>query len=267
MAESLNLPSLSKNRIKFLNSLKRKKVRDLEGLYIIEGVRICEQAISVNAPITEFILSSEFLFSGDVNLFVRFAVKNQLPVHTTPELYFNEMVETETPQGIAAVVRYSKHDLLDLLTNTPNTLLALDRIQDPGNLGTIIRTAEWFGVNGILAGNGTVDIYNPKVIRSAMGALFKIPVVQNIDFEKTIPLFKKANFSLLGSTLADTKKLPSTKPEKSIIFIGSEAHGLDEKLIYKMDYFISIPGTGSVESLNAAIATGIILYEFTGNRI
>ena len=202
-----------------------------------------------------------------MKLFARFAVKNHLPVHTTSETNFADLVETETPQGIAAVVRYANHDLLDLLTISPNTILALDRIQDPGNMGTIIRTAEWFGVNGIIAARGTVDIYNPKVIRSAMGALFKIPVIQNINFGESISLLKKANFSLFGSTLAYTKKQPQPKPQKSVIFIGSEAHGLDDKLIYKMDHLISIPGSGSVESLNAAIAAGIILYEFTGNRI
>lgn len=134
-------------------------------------------------------------------------------------------------------------------------------------MGTIIRTAEWFGINGILAGKGSVDIYNPKVVRSAMGALFKMPVIQNIDFESTIPLLKTANFSLFGSTLAGAGKLPADKPAKSVVFIGSEAHGLDDKLLYKIDHLLSIPGNGSVESLNAAIATGIILYEFTANKI
>jgi RNA methyltransferase, TrmH family len=257
-----SIPPLSINSLKSLRRLTLKKYRDREGLYIIEGLRLCKQAILAGAQLEQLLVTTEFQNNPELDFFQRHANTNKISIFSASDSDFSSLVETENPQGIAAVVEKQTYNLESITRTLNGVFLAIDRIQDPGNLGTIIRTAEWFGTKAIICSAGTVDYYNPKVLRSAMGASFSIPIFQDINLISVIKSLKEKKFNILG-TSSKTGMLPQSLPpqDKTLFLVGSEAHGLDPSLLPFIDKTICIPGEGHSESLNAAIATGIILYE------
>ena len=256
------IPALSNNSLKNLRRLTQKKYRDKEGLYIIEGRRLCQQAIKASAPLKQFVFSQNFCQSPEISNFVHYAESNQISTFSTSEAEFASLVDTENPQGIAAVVELETKNLHSIINIPKGMLLGIDRIQDPGNLGTIIRTAEWFGVKGILCSKGTVDCFNPKVLRSAMGASFSVPIFQDLELSSIIETIKKDQFEIIGTSVKFGLAPGSFQPQaKTLFLVGSEAHGLDHSLLPFIDKTVFINGKGQSESLNVAIATGIILYE------
>lgn len=247
------ITSRENHYIKECVKLKKRKYRDQTGLFVIEGPKMLSEA--VNSPniklayiFIEKSLAEDFQLPDNTEVFV---LDNKL---------IAEIADTETPQGIVAVVEKPRWEL-DNIKKDNATLLLLDGIADPGNMGTIIRTAWAFNVDGILLTKGCVDPYSHKVVRSTMGGIYNIPIFQNITFSD-IESFKKKGFRLVGSAVKNAVKYYEYDFTKStIIIIGNEAHGISEELLAICDDLVTIPINPCVDSLNAGIACGIILSE------
>jgi TrmH family RNA methyltransferase len=183
------------------------------------------------------------------------------------ENVFEKLSETKTPQGVLAVVRMQEYKLEKLLMIKKNPLfLVLENLQDPGNLGTILRTAEGAGVDGILMSRDTVDIYNPKVVRSTMGSLFRMPFVYTDDIKQTVEMLKTAGVKVYAAHLAGEEFYEKDYRTGTAFLIGNEGNGLTEGLTALADEKIRIPMEGKVESLNAAIAATLMAYEVLRQR-
>jgi len=261
---------LSKARLKELSGLKSKKGRIAQGKFLIEGLRLCEEAANSSWTIETVLFASTFgegtrekallkkLQSKDIELV---QVKNQ---------DIAKLSETITTQGIIYVVKTKQRSIKDIWSNNllegsgTELVLALDGIGDPGNAGTLLRTADAFGVAAVLLSRSTVELYNPKVIRSSMGSIFHLPVFDGIDLEKMVPELKRRNFQILTTHAGKGKFLDKLHLSgKVCLLLGSEAEGLDSRLQKLADEIIHIPIWGKAESLNVAVAGGILLYELT----
>ena len=225
---------------KLLNRSERNKTR----LFIAEGQRIVEDA--VQAKVAEYIFITDSY--GDVNY--------DIPVYRVSDKMFSALSDTETSQGILAVCGMADSNLKDL---SGDTLLVCDGVSDPGNLGTLIRTAECSGVCGIVLLKGTVDPYSPKVVRSTMGSIFRIPVYfANLE---DVPVYLK-DYSLVAMVLDGSKDLYDIEfPEKTAVIVGNEAHGICRELADMSQIRALIPMCGNSESLNASVAGSVVMYE------
>ena len=180
---------------------------------------------------------------------------------------FKTMSDTMTPQGILAVVRQPVSSLEKLLNDPAPFFMVLENIQDPGNLGTILRTAEGAGVNGILMSRDTVDIFNPKTIRSTMGSVYRVPFLYVEDICETVRKLKNKGISAYAAHLKGTGSYDEQDYTKGTAFlIGNEGNGLTDELADLADTYIRIPMYGKVESLNAAIASAVLMYEAQRQR-
>lgn len=262
------ISSEQNQKIKILKKLYNRKNRRKKGKFVLEGYRIIDEALKSKTIFDNIYMSPDFynseqgqslmdIFQKKYDLDTLVIVKKKL---------LNKISATNSSQGVVGVVNEIEYELREVFFKK-EILLLLDRIQDPGNMGTIIRTAVAAGVDGIIILKGSVDIYNLKVLRATMGAIFKIPLIQNISLDKFFYLFNNNRYKLISTDLSAEKyyhKLDYREP--SIIAIGNEANGLQEKIIANSDYTIKIPVIGEIDSLNAAIATGIILYKVLENR-
>ena len=179
-----------------------------------------------------------------------------LPQIVLTEELFNKISQTEKSQGVIGVYGFLEYKLKDLMKKK---VLFLDSIQDPGNLGTIIRTGAALGIGGILLGPGCVDLYNDKVLRSSLGGLFSLPIV-SVEYED-LKLFKKNNYNIIAMDLEGIKLSDYTFQEKTVVIIGNENKGISEAARKLTDSFINIPISEGMESLNASIAAAIVMYE------
>lgn len=256
---------LTTNEIKLYASLKQKKYREEYGKYLIEGFHLIEECLNSQHELEYIILRNDINLQGHPSILEKIA-KNKTIVEPLPERSFNKLTDTESSQGIVGVVKHSK---IKHSTNEPDIILALDRISDPGNLGTIIRTAYWFNVPQILLSNGSADPYNPKVIRSTQGGLFHTNITEDVELTPELKKLQRNGYSVYLFTLDAEKTLSqiiksskSGQSAKSVIVFGSEAHGVSQELL-DMDFErVKIEGFSGSESLNVAIAAGIALYEF-----
>lgn len=176
------------------------------------------------------------------------------------EKVFNSMTDVINPQGILAIIeKYpSEENQIDF---KEDLFLVLDNIQDPGNMGTILRTADSLNFTQILVSKGTADQYNPKVVRSTMGAIFRVKVIECEDLTKTLKELKKHKIKIYATDLKTDKSIYDVSFQKSAIVIGNEANGVSTEILNLADEKIKIPMSGKTESLNAAVATSVILYE------
>ena len=175
------------------------------------------------------------------------------------EKVFSGITDVTNPQGILAVIE--KNTDINEIDYNQNLFLVLDNIQDPGNVGTILRTADSINLKQIIVSKGTADCYNPKVVRSTMGAIFRVKVIECEDLKKVVKEMKKRKIKVYATDLQTDKSIYDVDYKKSAIVIGNEANGVSKELLEIADEKIRIPMIGKTESLNAAVATGIILYE------
>jgi len=241
-------------------SLKTKKGRDTQGLFLIEGIKLLEEAISSGQEIQSIIVDElkeiPFKIEDAIN-----ALPNKISIYKLSSHLMDKLSDTESPQGFFAVVKKQVNNLQHLIDNGTSFVLLLDQIQDPGNLGTMIRSADAAGVDAVILGNGTVELYNPKVIRSTMGSLFHIPIL-DLDIDEGIHMLKKVNFKILGtSPHAKESYFDVNLRENVAIIVGNESKGLSEEREQQVDQMVSIPMLGKAESLNVAMATTLILFE------
>jgi len=258
---------LSKEKLKELAKLKTKKGRKTQRRFLIEGLHLSEEIANSNWETESVLFTSSFQGSpAGKKLLQKFERKNIKTISVKSEVA-KKLSDTVTPQGIICVVKIKKFSLDKLCSKGPNIILALDGIRDPGNVGTLIRTADAFRIDGVILSSDTAELYNPKVVRSTMGSIFHLPIFDEIDLEKAIPRLKKHNFRIFGTDVKEGKNLDKLNySEKICLLIGSEAKGLNKKLLNLSDTIIRIPTYGKVESLNASVAGGILLYEMTKRR-
>ncbi len=252
------LTSRENKFLKLVRSLQSKKGRTASGLYFVEGRRMAEEAMSYAKEQIEAVLVTGLFYEKNRE-FVLEIDNTGIPVYTASEKLFKECCDTETPQGIGVVLKIEDKEID---RENAGFLLVLDGVSEPGNLGTIVRTAEAAGVDGILLMKGCADLYNPKVIRSTMGSIFRVPCMTGVGME-TLSDRKENGFFLTATALYDSVPLTDAKKtEKQMLVIGSEASGVSREVLSIADQCVRIPMAGRVESLNAAVAAGIAMYAF-----
>ena len=248
---SMIITAKDNDKIKYTKSLLKSKNRNKESKFIIEGYRILTLAIECRAKLDYVFINEDFEKNQEHKEFLETLKKKDIRVYKTTNKIFEDLTDTENTQGI----------LEKNLTDDNRFVLILDRIQDPGNMGTIIRTADAAGVDAIIALKGCVDIYNPKVIRSTMGSIFDMNVIHATQ-EEALRILKLKKFDIVSSYL-DTNNYYNTVEYnyKTALVIGNEANGINEELVSKSDVLVKIPIYGKAESLNAAISSAILMYE------
>lgn len=224
----------------------------------IEGFRVIEEAIRSGLRFRAVFVSE----SGQARAAKLLPqIKSQVETVLIPDKLFANAVPTESPQGIAALVHVKPHTLDQLMENGSGPLLVVAGLQDPGNLGTILRSAEAFGAGGLVLGEGTVSVYNTKVVRASAGSVFRLAALK-AELKGVIEKLRSRGIRLVATSSHKGTALPKADLSGRIaIFIGNEGAGLDKKLVAEMDELITIPHSPRVESLNAGIAASIILYE------
>lgn len=255
------IKSKDNDKIKYTKSLLKTKGRNKEKKFIIEGYRILTLALECDAKLEYVFINEDFEKKQDHKALLEELENKNIKIYKTSNKIFSEMVDTENTQGILAVLGYKERDLVNNINQDDKFVLILDRIQDPGNMGTIIRTADSAGVDAIILLKGCVDIYNPKVIRSTMGSIFDMNVIHATQ-EEALRILKLKKFDIVSSYL-DTNNYYNTVEYnyKTALVIGNEANGINEELVSKSDVLVKIPIYGKAESLNAAISSAILMYE------
>lgn len=248
--------------VKFVRKLRDKKQRKKEKQFIVEGFRFVEEALKSDYSI-EYILINEKSLNKveDFNIDVE-AIKNK--VYILNKNVFNSISGTENSQGILAIVNMEKIFQI----KEEGLYILADRVQDPGNMGTIIRTAHAANAAGILITEGTVDVYNEKTLRSSMGSIFNIPVIEDFKLDK-IKELKEKGFKVLASSLDTNKSLYDLDLYKKnlILAVGNEGNGLSEAVYNISDEKFIIPMPGNAESLNAGVAASIIIFEIVRQNL
>ena len=241
---------------------KMAKTRYEQRVFVVEGIKMCMEA--QKEDIQAMYVSESFLKVPEHEEKLR-----EYSYEVVADSVFKMISDTQTPQGILAIVKMPEYTLEDLLGSQekPTHLLILESIQDPGNLGTMIRTGEGAGVTGILMNKTTVDVFHPKTIRSTMGSLYRVPFYVTESLEDTLQDLKKQGVSLYAAHLKGKKSYAEPDyTEPCGFLIGNEGNGLSDKIAEYADEYIRIPMEGKVESLNAAIAATLLMYEVNRQR-
>ncbi len=249
--------------IKHIKKLKDKKYRDISNEYVIEGIKLVAEAIQEKAPIKKVILCDDCEKNAVIPKDLMYEIAKQECIYVS-EKVFKYLSEVQTPQGILAIIEKNAQDTE--IDYTQDIIVALDDVQDPGNLGTILRTVDSIGLTQILVSKGTADAYNPKVVRSTMGAIFRVKIIECENLKQTLKEIKKHKFKIVVSSLQTENTIYDINYNKKVIVIGNEANGVEQEIQDLADEKIKIPMLGKTESLNASVATGIILYEYVRQK-
>ena len=243
------MEKLSINKLKWIRNLHSKKFRDSEGYFIAEGEKIL-------AEILEFAPASIFLIVCTQESLEKIKQRDPFDIFIASPSEFERVSLLKSPQGILVVLKntLSEEKLLDQNKST----LVLDNIQDPGNLGTILRTADWFGINQIYCSLNTVDCFNPRVVQASMGSLFRLI----INYGDLSEFLSKQTLPIYGALLEGESCFKVKIKESAILIIGNEGNGISKEIITKIQHPITIPRTGNGESLNVAVACGILLSQW-----
>lgn len=254
----MELTGLQNPLVKAAAELKQKKYRQQRGEFLAEGLRTAEEAVAFKAAQQIFYTVTE---DERTLKLLEQAASMQLKLTCVSEAVMKKIADTETPQGIIAVCRMQEQPLEQLLASG-KLLLVLDRVGDPGNIGTMLRTADAAGVGGIILLKGTADIYAPKTVRSSMGSLFHVPVLSGVAEQEFIDNAKKAGYQLLVTALDGADNLYQADLKGRLAFVmGNEAGGVSASLLQQADKRVFIPMRGKAESLNVAMAAGIVMFE------
>ncbi len=250
---------LSSADIKYYSSLKQKKYREETGKFLIEGFHLIEECLSSSYFLDMIILRDDVELKDFPEIRKKINGK-KIRVEILPDRSFRKLSETESSQGIIGVV--SKKDMTQKIDS--KIVIALDRINDPGNLGTILRTAYWFGIEAILISGNSVDIYNSKVIRASQGGIFHVNVKNDINLLQELINLKDSGYKVYLLTLSAKNDLNGINKNENAVFVfGNEADGISENIINSGFEEIRISGFSRCESLNVAVSAGIVLHKIT----
>lgn len=243
-----------KQIIKLKKSARERKKQEL---FLVEGIRMFTEIPKEHLYKT---YASEDFYHAHQEVF------QGVDVELVSDSVMKEISDTMTPQGVLALVKMLRHSLSDLLNQKDPLFLVLENLQDPGNLGTILRTGEGAGISGLIMSRDTVDIYNPKVTRSTMGSIFRVPFVYVDDLFEVIEVMKEKDITTYAAHLNGTDYTREDYQGGTAFLIGNEGNGLTDELTEKAEKKIKIPMCGKVESLNAAMASGLLVYEARRQR-
>lgn len=239
------MDNVSKNKIKEIKSLQQKKFRDELGLFVIEGVKMVEEAIAfIPNSIECLIHTSDYTINKS---------KFDFPIFLADSKSMEQCSSLRTPNKVLVVAKQVQSE-----PKNEQFILALDGIQDPGNMGTLLRLADWFGIQQIICSHETVDCYNPKVVQASMGAILRIPV----HYCELNNYIQQSNAKVYGALLEGKNIYQEKLTLDGILLMGNEGNGISEDLLQLITHPITIPKFGHAESLNVSVATGIILSEF-----
>lgn len=251
------IDSIYNKVIKEINSLKNKKDRDKKGLFILEGERLISEI--PNTDMIKYIVAEEN-YKG-----IATECSN---IYRVSKSMFEKISDTVNPQGILAVCHIMEEDTENVVYGETSFYVILENVTDPGNMGTIIRTADAAGADGIFLTKGCVDIYNPKVIRATMGSIFHLPIYRNVDGIELVKNLNNIGINTLAAHLKGSKVLYDVDMTKGCaVIIGNEARGLSDEMSTAAKSLVKIPMPGKAESMNAGIAAGIIIYEAVRQRL
>lgn len=252
------ITSTNNQQIKNIQLLNEKaKFRKETGLFVAEGIKIFLEAPS--ELISRVYVTESYLNKSEYKDKIA-----ALPHEIVKDDVFKKISDTKTPQGILTIIKFPKYSLDNLINRERGVYLVLNCIQDPGNIGTMIRTGEGAGIAGIIMDKGCVDIFNPKVIRSTMGSIFRVPYYISDNLEDTIDKMKKSGIKMLAAHLKGTNDYRKIEyPDRVGIMIGNEGNGLANNIAELSDLYVKIPMEGKLESLNAAVSAALLMYEAT----
>ena len=238
---------------KMAMALKTSRGRSDARMFMVEGVRAVRDAISKGAKLYCVIEKDG----------VKSDIEYNCPVYIFAPKLFDNVSETVTPQGVMAIVHMHNHTLRDVLNTRKNCVVMCEALQDPGNIGTVIRTAHAASAAGVILTKGCCDLYNPKIVRSTMTGMMSIPVVQNVIADETIMFFKKNGYKAVAGALTDTAVdfYGESLEGNYLIIIGNEGNGVTNDTLSMCDKIVKIPMESDAESLNAAIAGAVMIYE------
>ena len=240
--------------------LRRRKARERNGLFVVEGVRAVEELARAPLAITGALASTELVATPRGAALRESLAARGVEIVTVTVAEFGSAAETDSPQGILAIATTPTRTLDDFTTTDPARILVLDAVQDPGNVGTIVRTAAGLGATATVALPGTVDLWNAKVVRSAMGAHFLHPAL-HCTWDELRLFLERSSLPLWG---ADARGAPASRasaPSRLALAVGNEGAGLSESVQRRVERLVSLPLATGVESLNVAVAASLLLYE------
>lgn len=261
------ITSLQNTTVKLAASLKQRKHREAAGMFIAEGVRLVEEAIASNWQIEACLFTEQALSAKRVQAMLRTLTEKGVRTIQVSEPVYAKISDTEQPQGIMALIRTNSCTLQTALGTERPLLVILDGLQDPGNLGAVIRTADAAGATAVILLKGCTDIYAGKAVRATMGSMFHLPVVERVDHEALISLLEEKGIALLATSLDAARSYFTIdfKQPAAIVF-GNEGQGVSRVLLDKAKERIYIPILGRAESLNVAASAAVILYEAVRQR-
>tara|TARA_Y100001954_G_scaffold184052_1_gene196467 strand:- start:1632 stop:2381 length:750 start_codon:yes stop_codon:yes gene_type:complete len=246
---------ITKNQIKFLRSLSHKKYRMQSQKFLVEGKRIVKELIKSSTLIDQIYVSEDFIIkNADFILF-----DSNISYEIIPNDVISKIKNTDSSQEIFAISYINNN--LDFQIQTP--ILVLDDISDPGNLGTLLRSASWYGINNVLVSSKSVDIYNPKVVRSAMGAHFHITNLHQLSAEKIRSILNYKSINIIAATLNGSSHKNFDPSNNWALILGNEAHGVTESMLSISNEQVSIPKLGNMESLNVGVAGSVLIDRFS----
>jgi TrmH family RNA methyltransferase len=253
------ISSTSSGQMKNLVLLQKKaKAREKQGIFVVEGWKMFDEAVKAGILVKAYVSNNFYHTKLQENPQYFTGIDYEIVTDSV----FKEVSDTKTPQGIMGTVRKPEYSLERMIGTEEAFLLLLEDIRDPGNLGTMIRTAECAGITGIVLNSTCVDIYNPKVIRSTMGSVYRVPIYRAEDFKSTLEKIKNRKIVIFAAHLmGKTYDTEGLFQDKCAFLIGNEANGLSDKTASMADLLIKIPMAGKAESLNAAVAAAILMYE------
>lgn len=255
--------SLNNPKIKSVIALNKAKERKKTHSFTVEGIKMIDE-IPDDWKINQIFVSEEFVIKNNKYLDKFIDVE----IVKVSDQVFKHISDTVTPQGIKVIVSEKEHGIQKIIQKENPLIIIVENLQDPGNLGTIIRTADAANADGIILSCGTVELYNPKVIRSTMGSIFHLPIVFSQDLNEVIPLLQEKNIMTIATHLKGEIYPYSLDLTKGCaLIIGNEGNGISDKIANKTDTYVKIPMLGKAESLNAAMAAGIVMYEAVRQRI
>jgi RNA methyltransferase, TrmH family len=258
----IEILSLQNTRVKEWVQLLDRRGRDKQGKFLIEGIHLVEEAAAADAPIVSIVYNLE----KDKPLRLYEQTKDRIEWIGVSQAVLEKCSDTQTPQGIFAVVEKPSQAAKQVLEVMYDFVVVVDGVQDPGNLGTIIRSADAVGANGVILGAGTVDVYNPKTIRSTMGSLFHLPIIE-ADLLQVLPEAKAAGIQLVTTSLQAQRSCYATDLSlPTWIIMGNEANGVSSAVAAESDVQVIIPMPGKAESLNVAMAATVLLFEAARQR-
>lgn len=242
------ITSKDNESIKEIRKLKEKKYR--KNKFIVEGIKMLKEAIEENVNIDLIVLKEGTKLDIDVSKYKNIEVTERI---------FDTLTDVVSPQGVLAVINKNDNHEIDL---NSEYIIVLDGLQDPGNMGTIIRTADSANLKQIIVSKDSVDSYSPKVVRSTMGAIYRVNIIEVENLLETLNNLKKNNFEIVSTSLQTDKSIYDISYNKKVVVIGNEANGVSKEVADASNYKVKIPMLGKTESLNASVAAGIMIYEY-----